>query len=201
MPATINYNLGKIYKIVDNTNGNIYIGSTCKKTLAQRLATHKEDYKRFLAGKRNSVTSFRILENGNCDIILLESVPCASKDELHARERFYIENNECVNIVVPLRTRKEYVDQTKEQRAIKQKQYDAEHKDTIKIRKHNYREEHKEVFAEKCKNYYQNNIMTISAEHACGCGMKYTHHHKARHIKTAKHQNWLATQEPVNDIV
>ena len=33
----VNYQLGKIYKIVDNTNGNIYIGSTCETTLARRL--------------------------------------------------------------------------------------------------------------------------------------------------------------------
>ena len=32
------YNKGKIYKIVDNTNNNIYIGSTCEPTLAHRLA-------------------------------------------------------------------------------------------------------------------------------------------------------------------
>ena len=38
----VNYQLGKIYKIVDNTNGNIYIGSTCEPTLARRLAKQRE---------------------------------------------------------------------------------------------------------------------------------------------------------------
>ena len=37
----VNYQLGKIYKLVDNTNGNIYIGSTCKPYLSSRLVQHK----------------------------------------------------------------------------------------------------------------------------------------------------------------
>ena len=36
----VNYQLGKIYKLVDNTNGNIYIGSTCLPYLSSRLAGH-----------------------------------------------------------------------------------------------------------------------------------------------------------------
>ena len=38
---------GKIYQIVDNTNDNIYIGSTCC-SLKKRLSNHKSAYKRFL---------------------------------------------------------------------------------------------------------------------------------------------------------
>ena len=45
-----NYQNAKIYKIVDNTLDNIYIGSTCK-TLEQRLKSHEQDYKKFKAGK------------------------------------------------------------------------------------------------------------------------------------------------------
>ena len=37
---------GKIYQIVDNTNNNKYIGSTCK-SLKYRLTEHKSSYKRF----------------------------------------------------------------------------------------------------------------------------------------------------------
>ena len=65
------YSNAKIYKIVDNTNGNIYIGSTCKK-LCQRIAQHRTDYKNFLNGTNHYITSFKILENGDYDIILLE---------------------------------------------------------------------------------------------------------------------------------
>jgi hypothetical protein len=40
-----NYQLGKIYKIVDNTNNNIYVGSTCEPTLARRLSGHTRNFK------------------------------------------------------------------------------------------------------------------------------------------------------------
>jgi len=84
----VNYQLGKIYKIVDNTNGNVYIGSTCEPTLARRLAGHIGNYKKYLNGKYHYVTSFKILENNNYDMVLIEKFPCDSKEELHARERF-----------------------------------------------------------------------------------------------------------------
>ena len=44
----------------------------------------------------------------NTDIILVESYPCENKNELHSRERYYIENNNCVNKIIPTRTSKEF---------------------------------------------------------------------------------------------
>jgi hypothetical protein len=38
----------------------------------------------------------------------VELFPCASKDELLRRERFYVENNECVNKKIPKQTYQEY---------------------------------------------------------------------------------------------
>ncbi len=61
----VNYSLGKIYKIVDNTNNNIYIGSTCEPTLARRLASHRTNYNNYLKEKNNFTTSFDIIKN-NC---------------------------------------------------------------------------------------------------------------------------------------
>ena len=58
----VNYQLGKIYKIVDNTNGNIYIGSTCEKYLSNRLSGHQSKYKLYLKGLTNNIKSFEILK-------------------------------------------------------------------------------------------------------------------------------------------
>ena len=94
----VNYEFAKVYKIVDNTNDNVYIGSTCEPTLARRLASHRRDYKRYLEGKQHFITSYEILKNNNYEIILLEECKdITTKDQLHKRERFYIENNICVN--------------------------------------------------------------------------------------------------------
>ena len=57
----------KIYKIVDNTDDKIYIGSTCK-TLQRRLQLHESSYNRFLKGLCNNVRSFGILKKNNYKI-------------------------------------------------------------------------------------------------------------------------------------
>ena len=97
----------KIYKITDNTNDNIYIGNTCR-NLEERLSEHKSSYKRFLKGLYRNVKSFDILKNNNYKIELLENCNITTKDELLARERYYIENNDCLNKNIPGRTEKEY---------------------------------------------------------------------------------------------
>ena len=88
------YSLGKVYKIVCHKSGLVYIGSTCEPTLARRLAKHRADYKHYLKGKKNYITSFKVLENGVYEIVLIENCSCENKDELHKMERFLIENNE-----------------------------------------------------------------------------------------------------------
>ena len=93
----VNYNLGKIYKIVDNTNDNIYFGSTCEPTLSRRLAKHVSNFSGYKRGKDNFMTSFKILENGDYDIILIEDFPCDSKNQIFARERYWTDNINCVN--------------------------------------------------------------------------------------------------------
>jgi hypothetical protein len=122
------YNNGKIYKIIDNTNGNIYIGSTVQKYITTRLAGHVKQYKQYLKGKNNYVSSFEIIKNENYDIVLLENVNCETKEQLHARERFYIETIECINMCKPNKTKEdknrqnlEYHHRNKEQISEKKK--------------------------------------------------------------------------------
>ena len=139
----VEYKNSKIYKIVCNTTGLVYIGSTCEPTLARRLAKHKADYTHYLKGKKHYITSYKILENNNYEIILLELYPCNTKDELHARERYYIENiNDCVNKVIPTRT---------------QKQYEHDNENAIKERKKKYYIENKGDLIKKQKQYQLNN--------------------------------------------
>jgi hypothetical protein len=90
------YKNAKIYKIVDKTNNNLYIGSTIQ-SLKNRLSNHEYDYKKYLIGKRYYISSFKILENNNYSIELIEAYPCESKAELEKREGFYIKSIECVN--------------------------------------------------------------------------------------------------------
>ena len=61
----VNYSNGKIYKIepkCDHEEGEIYIGSTTKQYLSQRMQHHRSDYKLWLEKKRNLTTSYKIFE-------------------------------------------------------------------------------------------------------------------------------------------
>ena len=67
------YQSGKIYKIIDNTTDMLYVGSTCKQ-LEERLKQHEYNLKSFKAGKKvSNITSFKILENKDYTIELIET--------------------------------------------------------------------------------------------------------------------------------
>lgn len=106
--APTDYSKGKIYKIVSDQTDKIYIGSTTKQYLSQRLSNHQRTYKCFQNGKYHYVTSFEIVKYDDAQIILIELFPCGTKDELLSRERFHLEQNKnCINKVIPKRTKKE----------------------------------------------------------------------------------------------
>ena len=133
----MDYSKGKIYKIVCNTTGLVYIGSTIT-TLNRRLSGHKSNYN---CGVKY-ITSKLVLENNNFEIILLENYPCDNRKQLELREGWYIRNNDCVNNYIAGRTKQEY-----------NKQYEIDNKERIKLRKKQYFIENKE----KIKKYLDDN--------------------------------------------
>ena len=93
-----NYSQAKIYKIVCNKTGLIYIGSTSK-TLDERLKKHVYDCKRYIDKKTNKfVSSIFVIYNNDYKIELIENFACNNKKELEAKEYHYISNLECVNM-------------------------------------------------------------------------------------------------------
>jgi len=222
----VDYSFAKIYKIVDNTTGNYYIGSTCEPILARRLAGHISGHKSFLSGKRNKYcTSFEILKNNDYGIILIEKCEnIFSRDELRARERFYIESCECVNKNLPGRTKKEYYQSTIE----KHQQYYQSHKAKLQEQSRNYRrkgngkvsdrkyyQEHiekrqqyyqanREKLNEYAKQYKQDNKEILQEKASslieCSiCNCKITRHHKSEHNKTRKHLLAVQTKTASED--
>jgi len=182
----VNYQDGKIYKIVDNTNDNVYIGSTCT-LLCKRLAQHKENYRQYLKGQFANLSSFQIITNDNYDIVLVEKYPCKDKEELHKRERHYIETTpNCVNKMIPTRTHKEYYQDNREATLERVRKYAEVNKDKIKIKTKAYRK----LNDEKIKQYKSK----VCICQICNC--EYTHAHLKRHERTKKHQyNLLATKQ------
>lgn len=118
------YKNGKIYRLICDNTGLVYIGSTCQ-TLSRRLSRHLCDYNK---GMRKS--SARIIEGGNFKIFLIENYPCSSNEELHSRERFHQEQNECVNIRLAITTPEERKDCMKKNgdnydRRMREKRYEC----------------------------------------------------------------------------
>ena len=160
----VNYNQGKIYKIIDNITNNVYIGSTCEPTLARRLAGHVGDYKRWIKGGKKYVSSFEIIKNNNYDIVLVENYPCDNKDDLHVRERYHMESNECVNRLIPIQTQEECIKKKKEyyqQNIEKILKYRLEHQEDKKEYNKEYNLIYKDKIALKKKEYYNENIEKI----------------------------------------
>jgi len=158
----VNYQNSKIYKIICNITGQIYIGSTTKKYLSMRLAGHVGAYKNWLKGETTYVTSFKIIENDDYDIILIENYPCNSKDELHARERYWTSQIDCINKVKnqglynelgKVEYDKHYYETNKDKILEATKQYRENNIDKIK----QYREATKDKMSERNKQYYKDN--------------------------------------------
>ena len=63
--SKMNYQQTKIYRIESHLGNKIYIGSTTKKMLCQRMTAHREDFKRWKAGNYHSISSFLLLKIPN----------------------------------------------------------------------------------------------------------------------------------------
>jgi hypothetical protein len=161
----------------------VYYGSTTQR-LSKRLNEHKQKYKIWCNNKYSYVTSFELFKIGDPIITLVERYPCDDKESLIARERFYIENNTCVNKIIPGRTDAEWRQVNRETLLERHTQY--------------YQTNHETILEQKAQ-YYQDNKEILNANHTCCCGGKYTHKHKSRHIKTNKHQSYLSTLRASED--
>ena len=165
-----NYQDSKIYKIVSFSTDDVYIGSTCEKYLSNRLGGHRKDYKRYLNGKQHYITSYKLLETDDYDIILIENFPCNNKQELHARERYWIENTpNCVNKIVPNRTDKEYRednnDKIKEKKIQKHKCIECGGKYTNQNKsQHIKTKKHQNCYIVKIKRDLDNDIKQLNSD-------------------------------------
>jgi len=195
----VNYGNGKIYKIESHSGDKIYIGSTTKEYLSQRMDNHRGDYKRWKAGIISKKTrSFELFDEygaDSCKITLLESYPCNSRDELTSREAHFIRTLECVNKAIPGRTDKEYYIDNKDYITRKHKEYSEANKEKLSRYYKEYRDNNKD----KIKDYYESNKEYYSEQYKetinCGCGSVHRVKDRARHQKTIKHKTYLESLE------
>jgi hypothetical protein len=147
------YQQGKIYKLTGA--GKIYIGST-----TQLLS------KRYWAHKNAGISTVQeIIADPNNQITLIELFPCSCKVELLARERYYIEQNDCINKYCPIRTVEEkqnshLYDETRKkwQIANKEKMFDYwnNYQKKIEVKQKKQLMRQTQEYKEYMKNYRNN---------------------------------------------
>ena len=117
-----------VYKL-ENEDGLVYIGAT-KNSLNKRLNNH-QSYARTNKVKCRSVLLFE--NDKKVTISLLEEVD--DLKDLNVRERYHIENTECVNYHIPTRTptewRNDNIDIIKPKQNEYSKKYYLENKERI----------------------------------------------------------------------
>lgn len=168
------YSKGKIYKIVCNITGECYIGSTVE-TLNNRLSGHKYDYKKWLEGNGDNVSSFEVMKQNDFQILLLELYPCNDITELIAREQYWIELIPCINKNKAFRTQEE------------SKTYYTQHK-------REWRKNNPEKYKEETKRYNDANREKYNETIHCECGGKSAYGKLKRHQRSKKHQEYLKTK-------
>ncbi len=163
----IDYSKAKIYKLISYETNKVYFGSTCEPYLSSRLAGHKATYKVYKKGASHYVSSYDIIKYDDCDIVLVENYPCKDKNELYARERYYIEldRRACVNNRVPIRAKGEYI-----------KEWKTKNKDILRVKDAIWYQKNKDIIKQK-----------MGEKITCVCGSMYRRDDQSKHLKRPIH--------------
>ena len=124
------------------------------------------------------------------------------------QQRYYEKNKDTI-----CEKAKQYYEAHKEDMNEKSKKYYEANKDLLKNQMKHYREANKERLNKSSRDYYVANKEKITEKNKqyheanktkfdairsqkfdCPCGGKYGYTHKASHLKTKKHTNWLSSQ-------
>lgn len=140
------YSKGKIYRIVCNATGLVYIGSTTQE-LTARLKCHEKKQ------QDKIYSSHIILANNSYTIELIENYSCSSFTELRVREKHYYDVYDCINMIRP------FVDE--ETRQIENRNranlYRIENPEKNKEQKKAEYCRNKEKYINRAKSYRENN--------------------------------------------
>ena len=164
----IDYSKTVIYKIVCNDLNvkDVYVGHTTDFT--KRKTTHKSHCLKEKDKKHNLKVYKTIRAHGGWDnwtMIEIEKYPCSDKNEACSRERYFYE---ILNANLNMICPTFNFEQ---------------HKDNVK----KYKKVHMEEIVEYVKKWNVNND--------CECGGTYTSKHKARHLKSIKHIEYMERKD------
>ncbi len=162
------FSKAKIYKITNDYNDDIYVGSTCDE-LTKRFSKHKADSRN---PNKNNRPLYRLVNEIGFErfrIELIEDYPCQDKYQLRQREGHFIRLLGTLNVCIAGRTVNEwYID---------------------------FYAQNKEKLIEQQKEYRKNNNSKISEKIECSCGCRVRRDNISNHKKTKKHIELMKEKE------
>ncbi len=185
----MDYSNSKIYKIVNDIDDLVYVGSTTQ-SLSKRFSKHKTHFRE----QPNTRFYQHVKDVGGWDmfrIILIEEYPCDNRDQLRAREFFHqCENDAIIN---GLNTNAAQFNLEYTENRINNNDAFTEREKKIKIVKHRSYNNLKANYHQSLKSYAEKNKNKYSCE-LCGF---HTHikPHFETHNRTQKHQKNAAAQQ------
>ena len=109
----MNYNSARIYKIYNTFDDAVYVGSTCQ-PLSKRMAWHRIQMNDTKKQNRQLYVKMNELGVDRFFIELIETYPCASREELRKKEGHFIREMGNLNMCIAGRNMTEYRKETKE---------------------------------------------------------------------------------------
>lgn len=184
---------GKVYKIVDNTSDDVYVGSTIL-SLKTRLSCHKSVCKRSLrTGKPEGGSASIIINRGDFRIELLEEV--AWNEDLQRREGWWILNTpNVVNDRFPLL-------HSNDSCLLRWKSSKDGKPRVAKSSRAEYQREYRERMGTELKDKERQYAARRAAagikpgqstEIRCGCGVTTDARHLWTHARSATHVEYVA---------
>lgn len=160
-----NYQNGKIYMIRSDKTDQVYIGSTTM-TLKDRMSCHRSEFKRNCA----NTTSRQILQYPDACIVLIELYPCETKEELNAREQYWINEHSDIACNINRAHRTE---------------------EDLRADARRWREDNPDYH----RRWIEENRERLTEVHKCACGGKYQTRSKVKHENCQMHQQWVEAQQ------
>ena len=179
------FSKGKFYKITNDFNDEIYIGSTCN-TLVRRFISHKDDCKR---DKNKHRPLYQLMNEIGFDrfrIELIEDYPCEDKYQLRQREGHYIRQIGTYNRWIAGREHKEWKETNKDKIALKTKENYEKNKEKIFNRRKEFRQNNEELLQAQAKQYNEKHKKKYCEDITCSCGCIIQKREHTRHKKSQK---------------
>ena len=189
------YSRGKIYKLTNDIDDRVYVGSTTNKRLCNRIGKHRWNVRN---GSACCVhRGMRAMGLEHWKILLLETYPCKSIEELTARENYWMAQFPKARLLNSKKAQFDSESYAKYLRGMAdlhrqivtcvcgtkiRKGNISRHTRTLKHRL--FAAEHGLAVVEKKKHHSKQ----------CPCGGRYIQRNKAQHEHSNKHKNWVEAQ-------